>query len=268
VFHAAAHKHVPLMESAPCEAIKNNVFGTKILAEAADEFGTRRFVCISTDKAVRPTSVMGASKRVAEEIVRSMARRSQTRFCAVRFGNVLGSAGSVVPLFLQQIAEGGPVSVTHPEVRRYFMTIPEAVTLVLTAAYGEYGELCVLDMGEQIKIVDLARHLITMGGQIPDVDVKITFTGLRRGEKLSEELLTEEEERTRRVDRKIFVADCPPPAPDLDARLAELAAASDREDALHAVQILRSIVPSYRPYPREVPDSSTQAVDEAAARPA
>jgi len=258
VFHAAAHKHVPLMEAAPCEAVKNNVGGTLHVARAADAAGAERFVYISTDKAVRPASVMGATKRLGEEIVRSMARRSQTRFSAVRFGNVLGSSGSVVPLFREQIAAGGPVTVTHPEVRRYFMTIAEAVALVLTAGYGDYGELCVLDMGEQIKIVDLARHMITMAGHVPEVDVALEYTGLRPGEKLAEELLTEEEESSRRVHDKIFVADCPPPPLDLDARLEELVAAARLDHAPRVLQLLAALVPSYRPALRVLPDAAAR----------
>ena len=246
VFHAAAHKHVPLMEIAPGEAIKNNVLGTRNVALAADRAGVDRFVFISTDKAVRPTSVMGASKRVAEMVVRQLARTSNTRFCAVRFGNVLGSAGSVVPLFRAQIAAGGPVTVTDPEVRRYFMTIREAVGLVLQAGYGDYGEMCVLDMGEQIKIIDLARHMITMAGHVPDVDVAIEFTGLRPGEKLYEELLTEEEERTQQVNRKIFAACCPSPPPDLDRCVDELAEAAAAENGDRVRALLRTLVPSYQ----------------------
>ena len=253
VFHAAAHKHVPLMETAPGEAVKNNVLGTRHVAEAARRFEAERFLYVSTDKAVRPTSVMGATKRIGEEVVRSLARRSGTKFCAVRFGNVLGSAGSVVPIFKDQIAAGGPVSVTHPEVRRYFMTIPEAVALVLQAAYGDYGELCVLDMGEQIRIVDLARHMITMSGLVPDVDIPIVFIGLRPGEKLFEELLTEDEERTRRVDQKILVADCPPPAIDLEQRISALGDAAAAEDLELLLRLLRDLVPSYLPAQAEPP---------------
>ncbi len=256
------------MEIAPGEAIKNNVLGTRNVALAADRAGVDRFVFISTDKAVRPSSVMGASKRVAEMIVRQLARRSQTRFCAVRFGNVLGSAGSVVPLFRAQIAAGGPVTVTDPEVKRYFMTIREAVGLVLQAGYGDYGEMCVLDMGEQIKIVDLARHMITMAGHVPDVDIAIEFTGLRPGEKLYEELLTEEEERTQQVDRKIFVARCPAPAEDLDRRVLELADAAAAEDGERVRAVLRTLVHSYEcPAPSKRPEAAVAADGVAAEVP-
>ncbi|HEX2947233.1 MAG TPA: nucleoside-diphosphate sugar epimerase/dehydratase [Clostridia bacterium] len=206
VFHAAAHKHVPLMEGSPAEAIKNNVFGTLNTARRADDFGAKKFILVSTDKAVNPTNIMGASKRLAEIIIQSMNRMSKTKFAAVRFGNVLGSNGSVIPLFQKQIAKGGPVTVTDKEIIRYFMTIPEAAQLVIQAgALAKGGEVFVLDMGDPVKIDDLARDLIRLSGYEPDVDMKIEYTGLRPGEKLYEELLMAEEGLERTAHKKIFI---------------------------------------------------------------
>jgi FlaA1/EpsC-like NDP-sugar epimerase len=246
VFHAAAHKHVPLMEQAPAEAVKNNVFGTLHVARMADRCGADRFVLVSTDKAVKPSSVMGATKRVAELVVRDLGRRSAVRMTAVRFGNVLGSAGSVVPLFRDQIARGGPVTVTHPECTRYFMTIPEAVGLVLVAGLGGYGELCVLDMGVPLRIADLARNMITLAGLVPGDDVSIVYTGLRPGEKLCEQILTEEEECSRVVRDRIHVTQGHGPPPDLEARLAELRRLADDGDRERTLAALRALVPTYQ----------------------
>jgi FlaA1/EpsC-like NDP-sugar epimerase len=259
VFHAAAHKHVPLMEAAPAEAIKNNVGGTAHVLLAAEKLEVERFVFISSDKAVAPTSVMGATKRVGELMTRAVAQRSNLRGCAVRFGNVLGSDGSVVPLFRQQIEAGGPLTITHPDMRRYFMTIPEAVGLVLKAAYGDFGELCVLEMGEPVRILDLAHQMISMAGLVPDVDIQIEVTGLRPGEKLYEELMMEDEEATSSVTDKIQVIRGPQPPPHLWQLLAELDRAAAAEDEARVRALLKTIVPTYqtdqKPSPVQVASS-------------
>jgi FlaA1/EpsC-like NDP-sugar epimerase len=247
VFHAAAHKHVPLMEDSPEEAIKNNVFGTQNVARMADACGVERFVLISTDKAVHPSSVMGASKRLAEMIIRDIAAHSRTAFTAVRFGNVLGSAGSVVPLFKQQIQRGGPVTVTHPDCTRYFMTIPEAVGLVVLAGLGGYGELCILDMGAPVRIAELAANMITMAGLVPGKDIPIVYTGLRPGEKLEETLLSEEEERTQQVRNRIKVAQSPAPPPDFQDWLERLGRAAQAGDEASLMCTLRTLIPTYTP---------------------
>ena len=247
VYHAAAHKHVPLMEDSPNEAIKNNVFGTYKTAKAASEYGVKRFVLISTDKAVNPTNIMGASKRLCEMIVQSFDKISKTEFVAVRFGNVLGSNGSVIPLFKKQIAEGGPVTVTHKDIIRYFMTIREAVSLVLQAgAYARGGEIFVLEMGAPVRIDDMARNLIRLSGYTPDVDIKIEYTGLRPGEKLYEELLMAEEGMKETANKLIHIGK--PIEMDEETffdKLAELKEAcyNDDESIKEKVQ---KLVPTYR----------------------
>lgn len=247
VFHAAAHKHVPLMEDSPTEAIKNNVFGTYKMAKAAAKYGVKRFVLISTDKAVNPTNIMGASKRLCEMVVQMMNRESETEFVAVRFGNVLGSNGSVIPLFRKQIAEGGPVTVTHPDIIRYFMTIPEAVSLVLQAGYyARGGEIFVLDMGEPVRIDDMARNMIWLSGYEPDVDIKIRYTGLRPGEKLYEELLMKEEGMQDTANKLIHIGK---PIEMDDERFKEQLAMLDaacREEDPNMKDLVEKIVPTYR----------------------
>jgi FlaA1/EpsC-like NDP-sugar epimerase len=248
VYHAAAYKHVPLMEAHVFEAIENNVFGTYNLAEAAKSYGVESFVMISSDKAVRPTNVMGASKRIAELLLLGL-QNGGTQFVAVRFGNVLGSNGSVIPIFKKQIAAGGPVTVTHPEMRRFFMTIPEASQLVLQAsAIGNGGQICVLDMGNPVKIVDLARNLILLSGLRPDENVKIEFTGMRPGEKLYEELssLLEDTIPTEHDKVRIFVGNGMPER-DMHAWLESLRAICKNRDAGRLVVALKEIVQDYNP---------------------
>jgi FlaA1/EpsC-like NDP-sugar epimerase len=248
VFHAAAHKHVPMMEWNAGEAVKNNVLGTRAIATLADIWHVERFVMISTDKAVNPTSVMGVSKRVAELFVQALAQKSDTRFMIVRFGNVLGSAGSVIPTFQRQIAGGGPVTVTHPEMKRYFMTIPEACSLVLqAAAMGQGGELFILDMGEPVKIVDLARDLIRLSGLIPDRDVQIAFTGLRPGEKLFEELSLDEEAAMKTRHPRIFIGKVQAPsAARIDGLIDELEEMAVRQNSDKILGKFQEIVPEFQ----------------------
>ncbi len=253
VYHAAAHKHVPLMEGSPNEAIKNNVLGTYKLVKMSDKWKVRRFVQISTDKAVNPTNIMGASKRICEMIIQTVNQESDTEFVAVRFGNVLGSNGSVIPLFKKQIAAGGPVTVTHPDIIRYFMTIPEAVSLVLQAgAYAKGGEIFVLDMGEPVKILDLAKNMIRLSGYVPDEDIEIQFTGLRPGEKLYEELLMDEEGMTDTPNKLIHIGH-PIEVDEVQLfhalRVLEEAAEHETDDMR---MIVKSVVPTYHPEGIEV----------------
>lgn len=246
VFHAAAHKHVPLMEDSPHDAIKNNVFGTFNIAKEAGMSGVKRMVLISTDKAVRPTNIMGASKRICEMVIQYMNSLYDTEYVAVRFGNVLGSNGSVVPLFKKQIANGGPVTVTHPEIIRYFMTIPEAVSLVLEAgAYAEGGEIFILDMGEPVKILDLAKNMIRLSGLTPGEDIEIQFTGLRPGEKLYEELLIDEENKKETKNKRIFIGSPRMMETEQFSELiAELDHAAFSEDP-NIREVVKKLVPEY-----------------------
>ena len=247
IFHAAAHKHVPLMEDSPNEAIKNNVFGTYKMAKAAAKYGVKRFVLISTDKAVNPTNIMGASKRLCEMVVQMMNRESKTEFVAVRFGNVLGSNGSVIPLFKKQIEAGGPVTVTHPDIIRYFMTIPEAVSLVLQAGYyARGGEIFILDMGEPVKIDDMARNMIRLSGYEPDVDIKVVYTGLRPGEKLYEELLMKEEGLQETANKLIHIGK---PIEMDDEKFKEQLARLEKAykaEVTNMKDIVAEIVPTYK----------------------
>lgn len=261
IFHAAAHKHVPLMEHSPCEAIKNNVSGTRNVVEVADEMGVERFVMISTDKAVNPTNVMGATKRIGEMLIQSIQKKSKTHFSAVRFGNVLGSNGSVIPLFQQQIARGGPVCVVHKEITRFFMTISEAVSLILqSAAKSEGGEIFILDMGQPVRIDDLARDMIRLSGHEPDVDIKVVYTGLRPGEKLYEEVLMHEEGlrdsgiKGVKIGKPMELA-----YEDISARV-DMLEDCVKNDPHHIRNALMRAVPTYRP--QNLPDEYLDTKEE------
>ena len=247
VYHAAAHKHVPLMEDSPDEAIKNNVLGTYNVASAANKFHVKKMVLISTDKAVRPTNVMGASKRICEMIIQMFAQISPTEYAAVRFGNVLGSNGSVIPIFRQQIKNGGPVTVTHPDIIRYFMTIPEAVNLVLQCgAYAKGGEIFILDMGEPVKILDLAKKMIRLSGHVPGEDIKIEFTGLRPGEKLYEELLIDEDNLVETENDRIFVVQMGNIDVDETGRKINRLIERAYDESRDIREEIKEIVPEYR----------------------
>jgi len=248
IYHAAAHKHVPLMETSPNEVIKNNVFGTYKMAKAASEYGVKRFVLISTDKAVNPTNIMGASKRLCEMVVQMMNRRSETEFVAVRFGNVLGSNGSVIPLFKKQIEEGGPVTVTDPRIIRYFMTIPEAVALVIQAGiYANGGEIFVLDMGEPVKIDDMARKLIRLSGYEPDVDIPVVYTGLRPGEKLYEEMLMSEEGLKETPNKLIHIGEPIKMDDEEFIRQLDILETEAKNESLNIKELVKQMVPTYHP---------------------
>jgi FlaA1/EpsC-like NDP-sugar epimerase len=255
IFHAAAHKHVPLMEINAGEAIKNNVFGTRTVAQAAHEFESETFVLVSTDKAVNPTSIMGSTKRVAEVVVQAMGQESDTRFVAVRFGNVLGSAGSVIPIFREQIAQGGPITVTHPEMVRYFMTIPEASQLVVQAgAMGQGGEIFALDMGEPVRIVDLAEDMIRLSGLEPHEDIEVTFSGVRPGEKLFEELGFDAEAMDKTRHPKIFQGNLAPMSIERVASgLENLSACRSSQGRDQVMEALRELVPELQADARERP---------------
>jgi len=277
VIHAAAHKHVPMMERNPCEALKNNVLGSRNVSDASCRYGTEEFVTISTDKAVNPSSIMGASKRIAEIYTQALNGRDgcATKFKAVRFGNVLGSSGSVVPTFRRQIARGGPVTVTHPEMTRYFMTIPEAAQLVLqAAATGEGGQVYLLDMGKPVRIVELARNMITLSGFRPNEDIDIVFTGIRPGEKLFEELRTEGEDIEPTVHPKVLIwKDRPIPWERIQTTLVELEALQNCTDRQEIIDAIRKLVPEYQPLnppdePARPADGQTAAAEAAVAETA
>jgi FlaA1/EpsC-like NDP-sugar epimerase len=247
IFHAAAYKHVPMMEWNPIEAVKNNILGTKIVADCAAQFGVQKFVFVSTDKAVNPVSIMGATKRAAEIYIQALSKSSKTVFMAVRFGNVLGSAGSVIPTFKKQIQSGGPVTVTHPEMTRYFMTITEASQLVIqAAALGKGGEIFVLDMGKSIKIIDLAHDLIRLSGFSTD-EIPIQFTGIRPGEKLIEELYIDSEKMSKTTHNKIFIGRIEPyPMEKVESALKLLDPVSESWNYNAVCEILSKIVPEFK----------------------